>query len=161
MLAMPKDAAQVATTPTLSVATLMKGRVEVPADQITTFIAPLLGFENLRRFYIYQTEPGPMHWLQSLDDPRVAFCLLAPFAAGLDPDVEIGLGDVADIGALGLDDIDVYTIVVLDRDPREIRTNLRAPVLVGRRSGLAKQLVLNNPRLPIRFRLCELKKRTA
>lgn len=142
---------------TLTIHTLQKGRVEVAADQITTFAAPLLGFPGLKRWLFYQTGPGPIHWMQSLEDPRIGFCLLAPFQAGIDPDIEIGSEDVSDIGAEDASDIDVFTVVVLDRDPTQHRTNLRAPLLVCRTTRLAKQVVLHDTRLPIRFFLSDLK----
>lgn len=142
---------------TLSIQTLQKGRVEVAADQLTTLATPLLGFPTLKRWLFYQTEPGPIHWMQSIEDPTVGFCLLAPFQAGIDPDLEIGSEDVSDIGAKDASDIDVFTVVVLDRDPAQRRTNLRAPILVCRTTRLAKQVVLHDTRLPIRFFLRDLK----
>lgn len=141
---------------TLTVKTLFKGDVEVPEEDIVTFAGPLLGFAGLQRFFIYQTEPGPLYWMQALEDEKIAFCLLAPFQAGLDPDLEITGEDVADLGAIGSDDIVVYTLVVLDPDPKLVRTNLRAPILVCTRSHLAKQVVLQDNRLSVRFLLRDL-----
>ena len=71
--------------------------------------------------------------------------------------MELGTEEVADIGAEDVSDIDIYTVVVLDRDPTQRRTNLRAPILVGRTTGLAKQVVLSDARLPIRLFLPDLK----
>ncbi len=145
------------TAATIRVKTLHKGEVEVTEDQLITFVTPLLGFEKLKRFLIYQTKTGPLFWLQSVEDEKAAFCLLAPFSAGLDPDLEITPADVIDISAGGSGDIDVYTVMVLDKDPAQIRTNLRAPILVGRTSGKAKQVVLDDQRLPIRFFLKDMR----
>ncbi len=142
--------------PIIPVKTLFKGEVPVPEEELTTFVGPLLGFDQLRRFYIYQTDPGPLYWMQAVEDEKVSFCLLAPFQAGLDPDLAITSEDVADIGARSLEDILVLTVVVLDRDPRLTRTNLRAPILVCRTSRMAKQVVLQDARLPIRFYLRDL-----
>lgn len=151
MLAMP----EASPTATITVRTI-HGALEVPEHRLVTFVAPLLGFERLKRFHIHQTQPGPMFWLQSVEEQNVAFCLLAPFLTKLDPDMEIAPADVAEIGARSPDEIEVYTITVLDPDPAKIRTNLRAPILVCRRTGLAKQVVLANGRLPIKCYLREL-----
>ena len=153
MLAMLSDP----TSGTVSVDTQLRGVVEVPADKILRFTAPLLGFDKLERFLIYQTQPGPLFWLQAVDDKSVSFCLLAPFQAGMDIDMEIGPVDAVDIGAVAVGEIDVYTVLVLDKDPAQIRTNLRAPILVCPRTGLAKQLVLSNAKLPIQFHLKDLR----
>jgi flagellar assembly factor FliW len=143
--------------PTLTISTLQKGRIRVADDQLTTLVTPLLGFPALKRWLFYQTEDGPIHWMQSVDDPQTGFCLLAPFDAGLDPDIELGNEDVSDIGAMDASDIDVYTMMVFDRDLDQHRTNLRAPILVCRTTQLAKQVVLHDTRLPIRFVLPDLK----
>ena len=146
------------TVTTIAVKTLFQGVMEVPETDLITFISPLLGFDGLRRFLLYQTQPGPLYWLQAVDDEKVSFCLLAPFQAGMDPDLEITGEDVADIGAQHAQDIEVYTVVVLDQNQDDTRTNLRAPILFNSRSHLAKQVVLNDNRLPIRFYLRDLGK---
>ena len=158
MLAMLTDpsAAQ-----TVTVDTQMQGILEVPAHRILRFTSPLLGFEHLERFLIHQTRPGPMYWLQSLDDKRAAFCLMAPFQTKLDVDMEISPEDAVDIGATSVAEIEVYTILVLDKDPNLVRTNLRAPILVCPRTGRAKQLVLANSKLPIQFHLKDLSIRSS
>jgi len=148
-----------AASPLVRVQTLHRGMVEVPEQDLITFVSPLLGFEHLKRFLIYQTQPGPMVWLQSVEDPAAAFCLLDPFAAGLDPDMEIAPSDLADIGAGSANEVTVYTVLVLDKDPAQIRTNLRAPILVGKLTQRAKQVVLNDQSLPIRFHLRDAKSR--
>jgi flagellar assembly factor FliW len=144
------------TVATLTVQTLLKGPVEVAEENLTTFVTPLLGFPQLKRWLFYQTQSGPSYWIQSVEDPKVGFCVLAPFQAGLDPDMELGHEDIADIGAKDASDIDVFTMVVLDKDPTQRRTNLRAPILVCRSTRLAKQVVLQDTRLPIRFFLRDL-----
>jgi flagellar assembly factor FliW len=151
MLTMPERTATM-----IKVDTLLNGVIEVPESRILTFVAPLLGFFELRKYVIYQTQAGPLSWLQSVENRQVAFCVLNPFAAGLDPDMAISPDDVSDIGTVGAADIDVYTIVVLDKDPANVRTNLRAPILVGRGSNKAKQVVLNDPKLPIKLMLRDL-----
>jgi flagellar assembly factor FliW len=145
------------TVATLTVQTLLKGPVEVTEDQLTTFVTPLLGFPQLKRWLFYQTQTGPSYWIQSVEDPKIGFCVIAPFRAGLDPDIELTGEDVADIGAKDVSDIDVFTVVVLDADPAQRRTNLRAPILVCRTTRMAKQVVLQDTRLPIKFFLRDLK----
>jgi flagellar assembly factor FliW len=150
-----------AARPTIHVKTLHRGVVEVPEQDLVTFVSPLLGFERLSRFLIYQTQPGPLVWLQSVEDPAAGFCLLDPFAAGLDPDMEISAADIADIGAASASEVTVYTVMVLDKDPAQIRTNLRAPILVGKLTQKAKQVVLADQSLPVRFHMRDLVKRKA
>lgn len=141
----------------VTVQTQMAGPRQVPASSILRFVTPLLGFDHLERFITFQTQGGPLHWLQAVEDSQVSFCLLSPFIAGMDIDMEIEAADAVDIGAVQADEIEVYTVLVLEKDPAKIRTNLRAPILVCRRTGLAKQLVLSSAKLPIQFYLADLK----
>jgi flagellar assembly factor FliW len=87
--------------------------------------------------------------MQSLERRDLAFCLLAPFEAGLDPDLGIDPAVAAQIGAAEVGDIAVFTIVVLDRDPAKVCTNLRAPILVSRTTRQAMQAVIDDERLPV------------
>lgn len=140
----------------MRVTTLQRREIDVDERSIVRFVEPMPGFPGLTRFIIYQTSDGPLYWLQSVEDQKVACCLLAPFQAGLDYPIEIGPADAARINAEGEKDIVVYTLVVLDRDREKIRTNLRAPILVSRSSNLAVQLILDDPRLPIQFPLASM-----
>jgi flagellar assembly factor FliW len=156
MIAISSYGAQVEDGNAMQVETLVKGTVEVRPEQIITFASPLIGFPALRRFVLLSTDKGPLYWLQAIDERDAAFCVLAPFQAGLDPDFTIQPEDLAELDAAAPDQIDVYTMLVLDRDPGRIRTNLRAPILVARKSNRAKQVVLDDPRLPIQFFLRDL-----
>ncbi len=138
---------------TVVVQTQIKGAIEVDEENIIEFIEPLLGFEKNIRYIIFQTEEGPVYWLQSLDDVGVSFCLLSPFSAGLDPDYEISGKDAKDIAAEKTEDIAVYTVLILDNDPSKVRTNLRAPILICSQSNKAKQVVFNNGNLPVQYYL--------
>ncbi len=142
---------------TLTINTLMKGPIEINDEELISFIAPPLGLPaHLKRWFIYQSQTGAIYWLQSVDDEKVGFCLLAPFETYLDPEIKISIDDIADIGAHDASDIDLYTLVVLDQDPKQHRTNLRAPLFVCRSTRHAKQIVLSDSRLPIKFLLRDL-----
>jgi flagellar assembly factor FliW len=157
MLSDPTSATAAPGTPTVTVKTLLKGEIEIPVSAILHCSSPVIGFERLTTWMIYQTQPGWMYWLQSVEDSSVSFCVLDPFAAGIDFDIELGPNDIADLGAKGADDLKVYSTVVLDDDPTQIRTNLRAPILVCARTGKIKQLIIDDPRLPVRFYLRDVK----
>ncbi len=139
-------------TPSLSTVTIAtaQGPLEVPATAVLRFMAPLLGFPALNRFALHQRKAGPLWWLQATEQIDVAFCVIKPQSLGLDPDYEVDAAEVTDLGTTDPSELEIWTVVVLDADPRQSRTNLRAPILVCRRTGRAKQLVFNDGRLPLR-----------
>ncbi|NRA37512.1 MAG: flagellar assembly protein FliW [Planctomycetes bacterium] len=140
----------------ITIDSVICGRIEIDESKIINFVEPLIGFENKHRFVLLQTKEGPMFWLQSIDDPSLAFCVLAPFEAGLDFDISIGPQDVTDLGAKDVTEIDLYSIMVLDKDPAKIRTNLRAPILISREHNKAKQIIVDDHSLPVQLFLKDI-----
>ena len=151
MLAATSETAQRKAVGSLTVKTLLAGDVTVDDSKVISFDEPLVGYDSVHRCILFQTQEGPLYWLQSIDDEKYCFSVMAPFQAGLDPDMPINQADMDAIGATGVDDVDVYTIVILEDDPSKTRTNLRAPILVSRSTNRAKQVILDNQNLPIRF----------
>lgn len=143
------------------VATFNAGTLQVPDSAIITLIEPLPGLGQDREFLVYRTQDGPMCWWQSTARADLALCCLDPFAAGLDPEMAIDPAAAEAIGATGSDDIQVFTIVVLEQDPTQTRTNLRAPILVCRSTRRGLQVVLDDARLPVKGFLAELAARAA
>jgi flagellar assembly factor FliW len=143
------------------IATFNVGFLAVPPESLIELVEPLPGLGNDREFLVYRTQPGPLSWWQSTTRADMALCCLEPFAAGFDPDMAIEPGAAEAIGATGPDDIIVFTIVVLERDATQTRTNLRAPILVCRSTRKAVQVILDDARLPVKAYLAELAARTA
>lgn len=138
------------------VQTFNAGELAVQPENIVELVEPLPGLGPDREFLVYRTQPGPLTWWQSTARIDLALCCLEPFAAGLDPDLAIDQASAEAVGASGPDDIIVFTVVVLERDVTQTRTNLRAPILVGKRTGRALQVVLEDQRLPVKAYLAEL-----
>jgi flagellar assembly factor FliW len=124
-----------------------------PAGEPLTLVEPMLGFEELSRFRLERIPDTPFNWLHAEDDARSRFCLLSVYDSGLDPEIEISPTDAAAIGARDASEIVVLSLVVLDQDPTNIRTNLRAPLIYCPTTGKAKQVIIDNPALPVRFLL--------
>ncbi len=141
--------------------TFNSGTLQVGEDSLVQLIEPLPGLGADREFLVYRTVPGPLTWWQSTTRKELALCCLEPFAAGLDPEIVIEPAHAEAVGATGPEDIAVFTIMVLEQDASQTRTNLRAPILVGRSSHKALQVVLDDQRLPVKGYLAELVARAA
>jgi len=116
------------------------------------FVAPLLGFEQLRRFALVRLdETGPLFSLQSLDDAGTSLLVLAPHAVFADYDPAL---DGVTCAALGLDDAgaDALLLVVVNvaATMAESTANLMAPIVVNPRNLAAAQVVLTGSGLPLR-----------
>lgn len=127
--------------------------IEVSEEQIFAFEPSLGGFESLRRYALIPEADSPVEWLQSIDDPDVAFALLEPFL--FQPDYAFELDD-ADSEALGMveaQDALVRCILTLHEDPSKITANMVAPLVLCRRTHLARQVIVEDSHYPLRFPL--------
>jgi len=124
--------------------------MEISEQQIFAFEPGLGGFESLRRYALIGESDSPVEWLQSLDDPDVSFALLEPFL--FRPDYVFELPD-RDAEALGMQepgDALVRCILTLSEQAEKITANLLAPLVLCRRTHLARQVILQDADLDLR-----------
>lgn len=128
------------------------GALEVDEASILTFTQPIIGFQAFRRFVLLDNSENPnISWLQSTDAGDLAFVLMDP--RSMMPDYDIGprKADLIELAADSVDDLDIYTLVVVTQAPRQVRTNLKAPILINPRQRLAKQAILDDNSYPVQF----------
>jgi flagellar assembly factor FliW len=129
------------------------GEIEVDEATVLTFPHGLLGFDDMRRFALVDThDSGLYFWLQSLDDPGLAFLTAVPWP--FFPGYEFELPD-ADRDALGLvepeegeDPPDTTVLCLLtvdggvDDTSHEITANLLGPLVINPTTRVGRQVVL-------------------
>lgn len=129
--------------------------VSVPEEAVYDIGPGILGFDGLRRYALLPEEDSPLEWLQAMDDANVAFAVLDPFL--FYPNYSFELAD-ADVEALGLaqrEDARVRVILTLHESVEGITANLLAPLVLNPRMRRARQVVLPESDLPLRFPVLE------
>ncbi len=117
---------------------------DIDYDPATTLCFPegLIGFGHLREFVVMpQTKPGPLFWIQSVDDPALAFVLTDPCGFFLDYAVAPDAGERRKLGLGEEDECLVLAVVTVPPD-RRITLNLAAPILFAPRTNRALQVIL-------------------
>lgn len=134
------------------------GVVEMDETRIIVFEDGLLGFPQHKRFGLIQTNDDPIFfWLQSVDDPNLAFVVCDPLAFVPDYQAQIRGEELA---ALGMKDIsDSQVLVIVNKVDGYLTGNLLGPLVIGASSLKGKQLVLADKRYDTRRRLMKLEKR--
>lgn len=122
------------------------GTLEINDDSVLTFPSGLLGFPESRRYVIldHDTE-APFKWLQSLDEPALAFVIIDPDLLLADYHIQVPDDALAEVQ--GNEESDLATAVILtipSDDPGRMTANLRGPLLMNQRTKLCKQLVLSD-----------------
>lgn len=126
------------------------GEVEVEENKIIDFEDGLPGFENRHKFVIlnnYDTEePVPFMWLQSVDDPELAFVISIPFFLRPDYELEIPESTVEKMEITSPEDVGVYAICKISGRVEDMMFNLRNPIVVNAKNHKGAQLILNDVR---------------
>ena len=128
------------------------GPLEVDGERIITFESGLLGFPRYRRYALIQTSPDPIFfWLQSVEDPGLAFVVCDPLAFVPDYQVPVRRDDLEVLQMEELTDSQV--LVIVNRTGDQLTANLLGPLVIGSKSLLGKQMVLSDKRYTTRHRL--------
>ncbi len=130
------------------------GEVELDDGRVITFPDGLLGFPEARRFALLQTtDDAVFYWLQSLDDPALAFIVCDPAAFVPDYQAPIRPDDLAGLGITHLSESQVLTIV--NKVGGQLTANLLGPLVLGTTAMLGRQLVLSDKRYTTRHVLMD------
>ncbi len=129
----------------MKVNTTRFGILDVDDSAMITFTQPILGFQDNR----------PLKWLQSTDCGELAFIVMDPRVVMPDYEVRIGAQEMAELAVSAVEELEVYTLVVVPQDRTQIRTNLKAPILINPRQRLGKQTILERSKYPIQFFLAQ------
>lgn len=136
----------------MKIATTRFGDIEVKDIDVITFVKPILGFQNYKKFVVLPAGSDcPIYWLQSVEDGKLAFLMVDPYYILPSYEVSFTHQDLAELEAERVEDISIYTLLVVPQDPKQIRTNLRAPIVINKVKKLAKQMILDKTDYPVQW----------
>ena len=145
---------------TVKIQTTRFGELEVDKNDIVQFKDGILGFDQLKNFFV--VDPGDQTlilWLQSTDDKSVAFPIIEPKIFKPDYAVKLMPIDFASLELENLNSASVYTILTIPQNVLEMSANLKAPIVINNKNKMAKQIVLQDSKLEVRLAMYnELKK---
>jgi len=121
------------------------GHLEVSDRDFISFPEGLLGFQNLKKFFI--TDPADetfILWLQSVEDPHIAFPILEPKIFRSDYAVRLSANELRllQLDSLSQKDILVFSVITIPADPKQMTANLKAPIVINAEKQVGRQVVL-------------------
>ena len=138
----------------LSVRTATFGAIEVPEEKVLHFEEGVPGFPQLRRFAVLELEDlKPFSYLQSLDDPPIAFLVVSPFLFQPSYRFELGEADARSLQAQKLEDVSVLVVATIPENASDATINLMAPVLINEKCRCGRQVILLDSHYPVRYPL--------
>jgi flagellar assembly factor FliW len=115
------------------------GEIEYTEDLVISFAEGLFGFENLHKYLFIKTDEELFYWLNSIEQPEIAFPL-------------IGLR-IIDEKFPVLEDNEAFGIVVMSKNPADVKVNLKAPVYINQDSKSGFQKIIDSDKYPIDYNL--------
>lgn len=127
------------------------GVIEIREDDIITFPEGLLGFNDLRRFILLDDPKDEIFaWLQSCEEPGIAFPVLEPELFTVDYSIALSKSDLEALRVTTHHGLRAFTIVTIPSDPTQMTANMKAPVVINVSTKAARQCVLQDNALAIR-----------
>jgi len=124
------------------------GEMEIPDNHVIHFANGLKGFEDRKDYAIinnYDTEePVPFFWLQSIDDPDLAFVITVPFIFKPDYAFELPKETEEVLHITGDSELGIYSIVTIPGEVKDFSYNLMGPIVVNYSTREGDQVVLYN-----------------
>lgn len=133
------------------------GEISIDECEILTFSEGLPGFEDVRQFALLGGDKGqaPFFWLQSIDRPDLALVVVDPFIIYPEYTVDVDDSDIEVLKIRDVEKILTLCIVVIPEEIREMRANLKAPILINLENNTGKQVLQHSDTLPIRYFLLQ------
>ena len=131
------------------------GSFEVSDDSIVRFPVGLLGFPESQQYVIldHDTE-APFKWLQSIDEPAVAFLMVDPqaYVESYTPQVSNAEAEALRI-AQTTPTLVLTTASIPGGNVDEMTLNLAAPIVLNLEARIGRQVVLEGEAYNIRHRV--------
>ncbi len=139
----------------MDVRTSRFGTVSIAEDRVITFPKGLLGFSNCTRFCLLEpADDACFFWLQSVEDPGLAFVVTDPSLFLSDYSVPVRPEQMSDLQIESLDDAQVFVIV--NKVDQTLTANLQGPLVINTMRRTGEQLVLAEKRWTTRHPLLKL-----
>ncbi|MBT7608936.1 MAG: flagellar assembly protein FliW [Bacteriovoracaceae bacterium] len=135
----------------MKIKTTRFGVLEVEKKDILTFQDGLLGYDNLKKYFV--VDPGDQTlilWLQSIDDNKTAFPIIEPKIFNPEYAIKLLPAELQSLKLENLGDASIYTILTIPKSVTEMSANLKAPIVINNKSKEARQIVLQDSKLEIR-----------
>ena len=129
------------------------GRMEIDAEKIITFTKDILGFPEHKKYILFpHRENSPFYWLQSVDDPQLAFVVMSPtvFCSDYEFDLQDHVQKELKIERPEQTFV-LVTITVPKGNPQGMTANLLGPFVINMDERMACQVILDPATYPVAF----------
>ncbi len=136
------------------------GEIEIADDKVIVMEKGMIGFPNLNRFaLIYDEDKGrkatSIMWLQSMDDPDIAFPVMDPSVVKEDYNPNVSAEIVEPLGKLTEENTFILVTVTVPKNIQDFSVNLKAPIVINNETKKGVQLIVEDD-LPIKYKVYDV-----
>ncbi len=119
------------------------GRLEVGKDKVIHFPEGIIGLPEDKRFILMDYKDTFLKWLQSVDDPNIAFIVVPPaeFFPEFSPKLDKKLRKFLKVE--NEDDLVVFAILRVDGD--NVTANMQGPLIINSMNKIGIQVLNDDP----------------
>ena len=123
--------------------TLRFGKLDVNADDIVQFSEGLIGFSDIKRFFLVDPNDDTMIlWLQSVDRPEISFPVLEPKIFKNDYVVRLSAQEMRLLKLADINKAKILSVLTIPAEISEMTANMKAPIVINIENRLGRQVVL-------------------
>lgn len=138
----------------IKVRTARFGLIEVPETSLIHIPQGIIGFPKSSLYVILEHANNcPIKWLQSLNEPKVAFAITDPLTFFPDYFLQVKKEDLAGLEVESTEDLAIYILLSLHCERADMTANLQGPLLINTKNRRARQIVLKDGRYTTRHPL--------
>ena len=131
------------------------GEIEVNEKQKLCFPEGIIGFEGISYYYLIDSREGPFYWLQAADYPELAFLLVNPRVFRKDYKLMVKDSDLQSLELEMKEDLLDFAIVTVPEDHSKITANLMGPIVINKKTRVAKQVISENEEYTVKHYMLE------
>lgn len=139
----------------MKINTIRFGEIDIEEDRIFEFSLPVIGFNDAKKFVILDLNKDSFFkWLQSVEDPSLAFPVVSVFSLNVDYAIDIPDNVVEILKIKNVESLLVMNIASIPQDnPQDTTLNLLAPIIFNLDEHLAGQVILSGSGYDVSFPL--------
>ncbi|MGQ9617157.1 MAG: flagellar assembly protein FliW [Spirochaetota bacterium] len=136
------------------------GEIEVSEKQRLFFPEGIIGFEDIKYYFMLDSREGPYYWLQAEGYPELAFIIMNPRLFKDDYKLMVREEDLKSIDINSRDEMLDFVILTVPEDLTKISANLMGPIIINRKTRKAKQVISENDEYTVKhYIIDEIKSR--
>ena len=139
----------------MKIDTVRFGEIEIEQERIFEFVLPIIGFNEHKKFVVLDLNKDSFFkWLQSVEDPSLAFPIVSVFSMDVDYSIDIPDDVVEKLKITNVESLLVMNIASIPQDnPQGTTLNLLAPIIFNIDEQLAGQVILSGSGYDISYPL--------